>query len=392
MIIIRVPLLCSILICFLPEAQGFLSAFGKSRSSCYNKHLYEAVDNGHDTDRESKGEDGAISRLSFLTTCASATMTLATLSSYPSQASGKFVSSASPSILTSTATKVSSETLQETISGFVSGAALTTTKTFVKYPLDTATVRLQMTNTKYSVSNLFELFEGSYRGISLPLLSNIPGGAVFFGVKDFTKSALKEAGLPKWLSTSIAVGVANFPYWLIRNPSEVIKTRQQANIEGYISREDKDVSALDAIRVVLNNTDDGIRELYVGYWENIIYAYPADVLKFLAYEQLSGGRKNLSPKKGAIYGAAATAFAQFWSTPFDVVRNREMARSKQDTQSESAYFERFVEIGKTEGIQGLFRGVVPRVGKAVLSGAIQFATYEETKKNIRSLFEGRSKV
>ena len=40
---------------------------------------------------------------------------------------------------------------QESISGFVSGSAVSTVKTLVKYPLDTATVRLQMPNTQFTI-------------------------------------------------------------------------------------------------------------------------------------------------------------------------------------------------------------------------------------------------
>lgn len=341
-------------------------------------------------------EKGSMSRLSFFSHSASTILAVSAIASNPSDAlaydTKVTTSNLQPSLLTCS-TKLSAETLKETISGFISGAALSTTKTFVKYPLDTATVRLQMPNTMYSTSNLFELFDKSYNGISLPLLSNIPGGGIFFAVKDATQNVCKEAGMPKWMATSIAVGVANFPYWLIRNPSEVIKTRQQAKIEGYATSdaegENESVSALSALKLALNETEDGggLGNLYSGYWENIIYAYPADVLKFLAYERLRGGRKNVPAAEGALYGAASTAFAQFFTTPLDVVRNRIMAGKDKAQNADSGYIDRFVRIADEEGLAGLFAGATPRVGKAFLSGAIQFATYEETKKSVGALLQ-----
>jgi hypothetical protein len=36
-------------------------------------------------------------------------------------------------------------------------------------------------------------------------------------------------------------------------------------------------------------------------------------------------------------------------------------------------------ILKEEGIAGLFLGLTPRIGRAIVSGAIQFATYETVK-------------
>lgn len=305
----------------------------------------------------------------------------------------------------------SQTTLEESISGFIAGAALSATKTIVKYPLDTATVRLQMPASQYSVFEPLELLNGSFQGIAFPLVSNIPAGAIFFAVKDATKEFLKEsttgggAGLPKWASTSLAVLAATFPYMAIRNPSEVVKVRRQAGIEGY----GEGVSAMEAFQKVRqgsssNSTEDGSSgsgitgDFYVGYLENVCYTYPADVLKFVAYESLSGGRKNLPPAEGAVYGAAATAIAQFITTPLDVVRNRAMAKERAAVKVGSengselvedppSYFESLSKIANEEGLKGLFAGVTPRVGKAILSGAIQFATYEETKQAIAKSFQ-----
>jgi hypothetical protein len=200
--------------------------------------------------------------------------------------------------------------LQESVSGFTAGAALGAVKTLVKFPLDTATVRLQMPNSDYSVGDLGRLFNGSYNGLTLSLLSNIPAGAIFFAFKDAAKASLRDSALseaPKWLTTSIAVGVAQVPYWLVRNPGEVIKVRQQAGIEGY----GDGVSATEAFQKTFQNNNDttwgGIQEFYTGYWENIVYAYPADVIKFVGYEALTNGRRNLSPLEGAGAGALATA-------------------------------------------------------------------------------------
>jgi solute carrier family 25 S-adenosylmethionine transporter 26 len=306
-----------------------------------------------------------------------------------------------PNILISTIKKQveESQTLEETISGFVAGAALTCTKTVVKYPLDTATVRLQMPNTEYSIRNLGRLFDGSFSGVVSPLVWNIPAGAIFFSVKDATKQALKQSVgaevLPKWATTSLAVAAAQLPYWAVRNPSEVVKTKQQAGVKGF----GEGVSALDAFQQVreeskIKNTGGtGLEGFYVGYWANILYAYPADVIKFVVYDSLTQGRKNLPPLEGAVAGAAATAVAQLVTTPLDVIRNRVMAGQKKTAEVEGSegeanesYLESLVTLAREEGVLGLFAGTIPRVGKALLSGAIQFATYEETKSAIASFF------
>lgn len=350
-------------------------------------------------DEETKRIGREISRSSFLSSLSAAAL----IASVPLPAKATSTdATASPSTASAVATEVHTEIatttlskdskrleqLEETISGFFSGGALTVTKTLVKYPLDTASVRLQMPSTKYSINNLPELFNGSYRGITAPLLSNIPAGAVFFAVKDAVKTSLKEQGMAKWMTTSLAVLAAQGPYWLLRNPSEVIKTRQQAGVEGY----GEGTTIVDAFKLATDKErgGKGLRELYKGYWENIIYAYPADVVKFVCYESLSGGRKNVRPAQGAMYGAVSTAVAQFITTPLDVVRNRIMADDGEESAKsakDDSYVDKLTMLAREEGLEGLFAGATPRVGKALLSGAIQFATYEETKQSINRFLE-----
>uniref|UniRef100_A0A7S4AWP2 Mitochondrial carrier protein n=1 Tax=Pseudo-nitzschia australis TaxID=44445 RepID=A0A7S4AWP2_9STRA len=284
---------------------------------------------------------------------------------------------------------------QESISGFVAGATLAAVKTLVKFPLDTATVRVQMPNSEYTIRDPLTLFDGCFNGISLTLLSNIPAGALFFGIKDAAKAALKNSDgsstMPRWLATSLAVSAGMIPYWIVRNPSEVIKVRQQANIEGY----GEGVSAIDAVKQTLRNSSDtddknksNMPDLYTGYWENILYSLPADVIKFIAYESITEGRKNLSPVEGARAGALATAMSQLITTPLDVVRNRLMTgknrsgSSLSEEEKNKGYIESLVALGTEEGLSGLFAGATPKIGKAILSGAIQFATYEETKQSM----------
>lgn len=399
---------------------------------------------------------------------------------------------------------------QESISGFVAGGALTAMKTLVKYPLDTITVRLQMPQQSSSVGvsssvsvssswltpNTTEtttttadtttassnrkninhhssnwLFQDVFVGIANPLLVNIPGGAVFFAVKDAIQTYLQQdLHWSKWEATLVSVLVANFPYWVIRNPSEVIKTKQQAaaaiiindgtsvgvveeNTTAMIDTGGEDDDEVMASQTTPTTTawqafrmeyqQNGIAGFYVGYWENIVYAYPADVLKFWIYNQLwsttttaiisAGGSDasdstimlgswilmtihNLPPLVGAsMAGAISTAVAQYITTPLDVVRNRVMTQTTtttptattttkihiNDTTSTTTttptntttnplvgYLDAFVQIRENEGMVALFRGSIPRVGKALLSGAIQFATYEETKQQILQLFVG----
>jgi len=270
---------------------------------------------------------------------------------------------------------------QEFITGSITGVAVSMVKTFVKYPLDTAAVRLQMPQLAGTRRSLGALFADPYDGVFGPLLGGIPSGAVFFAVKDGVRSYLSSNGASRVLATSLAVGIAQLPYWLIRNPTEVVKTRLQAEGGGG----DEAAAYLAAAKGLAAGEGS---DLYAGYWDNNLYAYPADVIKFVAYDAFvlrRGGKGRVGPVESAVAGAASTAIAQLVTTPLDVVRNRAMAVG----DGESSYFGRLRTIAAEEGAAGLFSGAAPRVGKAVLSGAIQFATYEETKARMASiLFNG----
>ena len=100
----------------------------------------------------------------------------------------------------------------------------------------------------------------------------IPAGAVFFGVKDVCRRELLELGLGRELATALAVGAANLPYWLVRCPAELLKTRQQTAVGSF--------GSIDDLKAFVSA--EGLGGVYASYPSNLLYALPADLLKFLA--------------------------------------------------------------------------------------------------------------
>lgn len=249
------------------------------------------------------------------------------------------------------------------VSSLASGAASRASKEVILHPVDTVRARLQ-TQGEGTNSNSSWLYSDLYNGVVPALVSGVPAGAVFFAVKDSSKKYLrKQQGMDKRAATILSVAAANIPYWLIRNPSEVLKTRQQIDD----SVEQQNVSLFSFLQ------GGGREELYRGYLPNIGYAYPADVIKFLVYEtlvdEMFGGRKLLGAE-AALAGACAGLTAQVLTTPLDVVRTNVMANTTTTTVN---------DMYAQGGAQALFRGVKPRAVRAVGSGAIQFASYELTQ-------------
>ena len=95
---------------------------------------------------------------------------------------------------------------------------------------------------------------------------------------------------------------ANFPYWIIRTPSEVLKTKQQVGQSGQ--------SNIEILKGIFKERGIvGIVEsLYETYLPNVLYALPADIAKFCAYEILTDilfGRKFGGEKIAGVEGAFA---------------------------------------------------------------------------------------
>lgn len=289
--------------------------------------------------------------------------------------------------------KGKNQDLEQLVRGAMSGAIVSSSKVLIKHPLDTITIRIQRARSSRTKLLKSDLFNDLWSGVLPPLFIGIPSGAVFFSVKDFLKIYFKHMGLPNEISTLFAVFFAQFPYWAVRNPSEVLKTRAQA-----------DTTNPDFFSLFKNGsiTNISMMNLWQGYRENIIYAFPADAVKFIAYELLtskeSADHVKVSPFYGAIAGAAATAISQAITTPLDVVRTRVMLNATSELPADSRridevfitrYLDELRQIYRDEGAAGLFAGLIPRIGKAVLSGFIQFGSYEFSKGSMSNIFSSK---
>ena len=140
------------------------------------------------------------------------------------------------------------------------------------HPLDTIKCRLQIKSSRRSLVDK-ALYDGLYDGLAPALISGAPAASVFFAVKDAVKQQVKPAGLGKIPETVIAVAGANVPYWLLRNPTEVIKARRQAG--QLTERTGEAVASL--------WEEKGLGGFYRGYASNYAYAFPVDATKFVIY-------------------------------------------------------------------------------------------------------------
>ncbi|GMI07600.1 hypothetical protein TrRE_jg2747 [Triparma retinervis] len=212
----------------------------------------------------------------------------------------------------------------------LAGTAISVTKTIIKHPLDTMTVRIQnrdvglepvdLTLSERLSSYTSALSPSPFAGIIPSVASSIPSAAVFFTIKDTVKNSLlsQPPGSPHLdivTVTILSILAATPFYWAIRTPFESIKTQLQTP---------------------------------------------------------------------ALAGAGSTMAAQGITTPLDIGRNRIMAygygQGSGGTGTDG-YWGQYKEIMRKEGGgRALWKGAAPRVAKAAVSGAAQFAVYDMVLK------------
>jgi Mitochondrial carrier protein len=167
------------------------------------------------------------------------------------------------------------------VNSLISGASTRVAKELVLHPIDTVRARLQRAPGIDGVAASQEgLFDNLYDGLLPALVGGVPAGALFFGVKDFSKKRLRKMGMGKQESTIISVMLTNIPYWVVRTPSEVLKTRRQIGYDNSSSVTEMMAKMVEEEGGIL----PAIKATYTSYSSNFAYALPADIVKFVACE------------------------------------------------------------------------------------------------------------
>ncbi|XP_059276179.1 mitochondrial aspartate-glutamate transporter AGC1 [Lycium ferocissimum] len=217
-----------------------------------------------------------------------------------------------------------------------------------------------------------------YRGISTNLASSAPISALY----TFTYESVKGALLPLFpkeyhsFAHCLAGGCASIATSFIFTPSEHIK--QQMQVGSHYK------NCWNALIEIIRS--GGLPSLYAGWravlWRNI----PHSIIKFYTYERLKElrfssvqlGKQNDTLMTLACGGLAGSTAALF-TTPFDVVKTR-LQTQIPGSGTQLGVFGILQEIGKREGLKGLYRGLSPRLIMYMTQGALFFASYESFKR------------
>ncbi|KAL3469968.1 mitochondrial carrier domain-containing protein [Aspergillus californicus] len=278
-----------------------------------------------------------------------------------------------------------------------------------------------MTSSYSTIYRQEGLLRGLYGGVTPALLGSFPGTLMFFGVYEFMKRQLLDAGVNANLAYLSGGFFADLAASVVYVPTEVVKTRLQLQgrynnpnfISGYNYR-----STRDAFRTIIRQ--EGFSALFHGYKATIFRDLPFSALQFAFYEQERRiakewvGSKDIGLGLEVFTAATAGGMAGVITCPMDVVKTRIQtqqnlpesspasipAKAPTDTKSTSnmraqsraistsaqmsspsppkalrldtsSFFTGLRMIYHTEGLGGWFRGVGPRgVWTSIQSGTM----------------------
>ncbi|XP_042309159.1 S-adenosylmethionine mitochondrial carrier protein isoform X4 [Sceloporus undulatus] len=228
----------------------------------------------------------------------------------------------------------------------------------ILFPLDTVKTRLQSLQGFKKAGG----FRGIYAGVPSAAVGSFPNAAAFFVTYEYTKSLLHTNGSPylRPITHMLAASFGEVVACLIRVPSEVVKQRAQ-------------VSPSSSTLRILSNTlyEEGILGLYRGYKSTVIRE------DFWSWKQ----GHVVDSWQSAVCGAFAGGFAAAVTTPLDVAKTRIMLAKTGSRNASGNVLSVLHGVWRTQGIPGLFAGIVPRMSAISLGGFIFLGMYDK----IRSL-------
>lgn len=272
------------------------------------------------------------------------------------------------------------------VKAFVAGSLSGTCSTLLFQPFDLVKTRLQashaerfklggsngMLYTFYSVARR-EHIVGLWRGLVPSLSRCVPGIGIYFcALQCLTQYTSDE----RTMGESVLLGAcARTIAGITLLPITVIKTRFESGFYGYNSM----LHALTSIW-----TREGGKGLYSGWLATIARDAPFSGLYLMFYTEIKRQAKNelgtpeLSSFETFTCGAFAGIMASVVTQPADVVKTRLQLFPHKYTSTGSVVF----SVYKTNGVQGLFKGLVPRTLRRTLMAALSWTVYEQLSRKL----------
>ena len=165
------------------------------------------------------------------------------------------------------------------------------------FPLDSLKTRLQAPQGFQRAGGTTGLF----RGVLAAAVGAMPGGAVFFGVYEYTRHVAQGgATSPHWTTDAVAATIAATASCIVRNPAVVVTQRMQVGQYGTLPS---------AVATMWRT--EGAMGFYAGLQVSVLRELPFAFIQFPLYESLKRLlRRSQQHEISASQGAAILSISQ----------------------------------------------------------------------------------
>lgn len=268
-----------------------------------------------------------------------------------------------------------------------------TASSLIVTPLEVIKVRMQanplgsegnhtMTQIIRNISRNEGIFS-LWSGLSPTLVMALPATVCYYVGYDYITGIFNKNTKNKYMIPLLAGASARFLSVCLISPLELFKTRLQEN------RSIPKKSSLDILRLMINDIPKrGISStLYRGLSPTLLRDVPFSAMYWSFYEILrekyfprNSFKDPINNLQGSFFsGVIAGCFSSILTTPFDVVKTRQQILRNSQNNSNCSVVRHLIDIGKIEGISGLFSGMVPRLLKVSPACAVMIGSYEFLK-------------
>lgn len=256
----------------------------------------------------------------------------------------------------------------------------------VTAPLDRLKVMLQVYGGKTEMNILTGFrtmireggFQSLWRGNGTSVVKIAPESAFKFAAyEEIKRLIVGDSGKEITVAERFAAGsVAGAFAQTAIFPMEVMKTRLAISKTGQYN------GLMDCGLKILQK--EGIRSFYRGYIPNLIGIIPYAGIDLAIYETLKQFyiRRNPDRKDPGVFvllicGSVSSTCGQLASYPLALIRTRLQAQATDDAKGGSVSLVR--NILRTEGVKGLYRGLLPNFIKVLPAVSVSYVVYEHAK-------------
>lgn len=290
---------------------------------------------------------------------------------------------------------------QPVLASFIAGGVAGAVSRTVVSPLERLKILFQIQSVgrneyKMSVHKALakmwreEGWRGFMAGNGTNCIRIVPYSAVQFSSYNLYKRIFEDspgAGLGPY-KRLICGGLAGITSVTFTYPLDIVRTRlsiQSASFEALKEKSSQKLPGMWGILIAMYKNEGGLKALYRGIIPTVAGVAPYVGLNFMVYESMRTyftpeGAKDPTAIGKLAAGAVSGAVAQTCTYPFDVLRRRFQI----NTMSGMGY--QYSSIGdavrmivKTEGMKGMYKGIVPNLLKVAPSMASSWLSFEITR-------------